>query len=335
MNISYYYLIGGQQEELGLSELKALLEIYDPYAKIVKCYTKVCIINHQNICTEKIIKRAGYVKEIGILLGLDDPVKPRFDYIELVKDHNIKWIKPLNLYSIRSEYIVSSFIKELAEKTRLDTYYRGKNYLHIIFTEEEVIIGKPLYKMNTHALEKRYPNKRPFFRSIALSPVFARLLINLSRVKEGEVLLDPFAGTGSILIESGFMGIRGIGTEIDYELVQGMSKNIKYYGLTNQLIVMGDSRYLSYISVDGVATDPPYGRAASTHGIDIIDLYKDFLEKMYYSVKRNRYIVFMSPYTLEDKIDEIICSSGLILKQKHYLYVHGSLTRIIYEVLRP
>jgi len=332
---TFYYLIGGEQEELGFSELKALLEIYDPSSKIIGCYTKICIVEHDKPIVGKILSRASYIKEAGFLIGLDDPLKPSYDYIDTIKEHNVKWIKPFNPYAIRSAHIVSRFVKELASKTGLSTYYCGKEYLHIIFTEEKIVVGKPVYRLNARALQDREPSKRPFFRSIALPPALSRLLINLSRVKEGEVLLDPFAGTGSILIEAGFMGIRGIGVEIDYELVHGMVKNISHYRLLDQIVVFGDSRELTYTYVDGVATDPPYGRAASTHGVDILKLYKSFLENMYYSVKKRGYVVFMAPYNLEKHIDELVCGSGLILKQKHYMYVHGSLTRIIYEVVRP
>ena len=131
------------------------------------------------------------------------------------------------------------------------------------------------------------------------------------------------------------MGIRGIGADIDPELVRGMRWNIEYYRLKNQILLCGDARELSYLLVDGIATDPPYGRAASTHGLDVLEVYMGFLEKAYYSVKRGGYIVFMAPLALENEVDEILCRIGLVLRNKHYIYVHGTLTRIIYEVVNP
>jgi tRNA (guanine10-N2)-dimethyltransferase len=40
-----------------------------------------------------------------------------------------------------------------------------------------------------------------------------RSLINLAKVRAGEMLLDPFAGTCGILIEPGLISIKGTGMQ--------------------------------------------------------------------------------------------------------------------------
>jgi tRNA (guanine10-N2)-dimethyltransferase len=40
-------------------------------------------------------------------------------------------------------------------------------------------------------------------------------MINLSQVKEGSLLLDPFCGTGTILIEPSYLKINSVGVDID------------------------------------------------------------------------------------------------------------------------
>ncbi|OYT37875.1 MAG: hypothetical protein B6U89_06635 [Desulfurococcales archaeon ex4484_58] len=172
-------------------------------------------------------------------------------------------------------------------------------------------------------------------RSIALTPDISRYLINLARVREGEILLDPFVGTGSILLEAGLMGIRGVGVDIDKELVEGSKKNLESYNLRNQLLIIGDSTSLTYHRVDGIATDPPYGRGASTHGLDLKRIYDLFIGNASESVKDRGYIIFMSPLHMEEYVKKIICEYGLIIRGIHYMYVHGGLTRVIYEVFKP
>ncbi len=44
-----------------------------------------------------------------------------------------------------------------------------------------------------------------------MSPKLARCMVNLTGVKENDLVLDPFCGTGGILIEAGIMGARVIG----------------------------------------------------------------------------------------------------------------------------
>ncbi len=49
-------------------------------------------------------------------------------------------------------------------------------------------------------LEARKVTHRPFSLPISLHPKLARALVNLARVPMGGVLLDPFCGTGGILL---------------------------------------------------------------------------------------------------------------------------------------
>jgi len=333
--LRYYYILGGFSEELSLSELKALLETYDPTARITEKYARVCVAEHSREVAEKIARRTCCIREIGLVLGYDDVHKPTYDYISEVHGE-YSWIKSLNPHSLHSSEFAEKYLRELSRLTGLPTEFRKGAYLRVVFSDERVIVGKPVYIPDTASFQQRKPSKRPFFRSIALTPAFSRLLVNLARVKEGEVLLDPFAGTGSILIEAGLMGVRGIGVDLDYVLVEGMKVNIEHYNLkAGSLILWGDSRELVYANVDGVSTDPPYGRSASTHGADVIEVYRRFLEKAKLSVKKRGYIVFIAPLNLEYVVDEMLCELGLIVRGKHYMYVHGALTRIIYEVLNP
>jgi len=330
----YYYLLGGASEELAFSELEALLETYDRDATVVEKCARVCVVKHSRNVVQKIVERAGYIRESGHIIGYDDLINPTYSYIDKISGE-YTWIKPLNPYSLRDEKLIEQYLQGLMRLTGVTGEYRRGPYLRAIFTERNVIIGAPRYVKDTKSFEQRKPSKRPFFRSISLPPEISRVLINLARVKEGEVLLDPFAGTGSVLIEAGFMGIRGIGVDIDRELVYGMIKNLEFFNLRDQIVILGDSREILYMNVDGVATDPPYGRAASTHGSSIQSIYRGFLEKMTHSVKSGGYIVFMAPLSIEDYVDSLVCELGLLVRRKHYIYVHGSLTRVIYEVVNP
>jgi len=47
------------------------------------------------------------------------------------------------------------------------------------------------------------------------------MMSNQALVKEGDCVLDPFAGTGSILVAASHFGALCFGSEIDKELLQG------------------------------------------------------------------------------------------------------------------
>jgi tRNA G10 N-methylase Trm11 len=108
--------------------------------------------------------------------------------------------------------------------------------------------------------------KKPFRReSLAISPRLARILINLSQVKEGEVLLDPFCGIGVILGEALLRGINAIGIDIDGNAVNNARENISW--LKNNYKIDADFKIINDDSgkirlneeIAGIATEPALG----------------------------------------------------------------------------
>ena len=90
-----------------------------------------------------------------------------------------------------------------------------------------------------------------------MSPKLARCMANLARVKEGDTVLDPFCGTGGILIEAGLIGCKVIGCDIDWKMKKGTATNLEYAGITDYKTHVVDVRELEmYEEVDAVVTDP-------------------------------------------------------------------------------
>ncbi len=333
---TYYFILSGENEELSIAELRALLETYGSTPINMKCYTMICLIRgiNDNILW-RIMHRAGYLKEAGLLLGVDDPYKPLFNYIEEILVEKPVWIKGTVFKSTIRVEKANKYVEKLNNMIGITSSFRKGKHIHLMFSEGKVFIGIPKAFLDTRSFYGRRPSTRPFFRSIALPVNLSRLLVNLTRVREGDVLLDPFCGTGSILIEASLMNIRVMGVDIDWELIRGSRRNLEYYGLRNHVLILGDSTILGFNNVDGIATDPPYGRAASTHGARVEEIYRLFLRNSAEYLKRGGYLVFMAPIRLSSFIDEELCINGFIIKDKHYMFVHGGLTRIIYEVYKP
>jgi tRNA (guanine10-N2)-dimethyltransferase len=333
---TYYFILSGENEELSIAELKALLETYSPTPINIECYTMICLVRgvKEDIIL-KIMRRAGYLKEAGLLISIDDPYKPTYNYTEEILVEKPAWIKGTIFKSTIRTAKANKYIEKLSNMLGITSSFKKGKYVHLMFSEGKVFIGLPLISLDTRSFHERRPSTRPFFRSIALPVNLSRLLVNLTRVRNGGVILDPFCGTGSILIEALLMNIRVIGVDIDWELIHGSRKNLEYYGLKNHVLILGDSRILSFNNVDGIATDPPYGRAASTHGVRVEEIYRLFLRNSAEYLRRGGYLVFMAPIELSGFIDEELCVNGFIIRGKHYMFVHGGLTRIIYEAYKP
>lgn len=323
----YYFVLRGDNEHLARGELQALLETYGVVERPL-CHSMICIADLDVDTLDRIRKRAGFIKEIGEFVLMDDIYEQTNlnEVKEYLKRLGESWVH----YSVLKPVVTREHIHRYLSSLCADCFkIRRGIEARILITEDKVIVG-----VKKHRLKTRNPTcKGPFHRSIALTPDISRALINLSRVREGEVLVDPFAGTGSVLIEAWFMGIRAIGVDIDWGLVHGMKTNLEYCGV-GDVVILGDSTTLEYLNIGGVATDLPYGRGASTHRVDIKKLYKLFIEKLSGCLPRNRYASFMIPHWLEDYVDDILATTGLRLRHRYYNYVHSGLTRVINVVVR-
>jgi tRNA (guanine10-N2)-dimethyltransferase len=186
-------------------------------------------------------------------------------------------------------------------------------------------IGKKLAKIDRSEFETRKVQFRPYFSPVSLHPRLARTLVNLSRVKRGQSLLDPFCGTGGIIIEAGLMGIKPTGSDIDKKMVEGCKKNLSSLNIKDATLFCSDIREVGSVlkKVDAIATDPPYGRSATTNGEKVSSLYNRAFETFANVLKPGRYVSILLPDKESIKIGE----EYLSLKESYAMRVHKSLTR--------
>ncbi len=117
-------------------------------------------------------------------------------------------------------------------------------------------------------LQQYRDESRPFISAeISTSPKICRTLLTLAGARPGDTVLDPFCGTGTLLMEAAILGMKCIGVDIDGNQVQGARSNMKW--LANDLgekleynILIGDAKGLSSLikkRVDAVAFEPILG----------------------------------------------------------------------------
>ncbi len=174
----------------------------------------------------------------------------------------------------------------------------------------------------------RRPRHRPFFHPSAIFPKLSRALVNLSRCKEGDVFLDPFAGTGSIPIEARLVGARVVAVDQAEAMVRGALSNMKHFGQDWMGVIRADSIHLPLSAVDAIATDIPYGRASSTRGRGPEEIMELLLPLLARVMKPNSLLVLMHPQQIP-----VGGTEAFSLQEEHHLHVHKLLTRTI-SVLR-
>lgn len=197
--------------------------------------------------------------------------------------------------------------------------------LRAIITEKTAYIGIKKAEISSSHFQQRRGHLRPFLLPITLHPKIARALVNLSSVKKNEVLLDPFCGTGGILLEAGLIGIRVIGSDIEQKMIDGCKKTLDFFGIRKYELNQCDIGQIqqSVTLVDVVVTDFPYGKATTTKKERITTLYDRAFASIASVLKKNGKAVI----GLSDKSMISLGENSLSLINVYENRVHRSLTR--------
>ncbi|HYU07581.1 MAG TPA: TRM11 family methyltransferase, partial [Thermoplasmata archaeon] len=189
---------------------------------------------------------------------------------------------------------------------------------------DEFVLGRIIHRVNRSRLETRKVAHRSFSLPISLHPKLARALVNLARIPRTGTLLDPFCGTGGIVLEAADLGIGAIGMDRDRRMVRGTRASMRQLELSAGLAVADAGRLpLRNARVQAIATDPPYGRAASTRGEPIERLYTRAFDAFADVLPKGAHAAVVLPS--EQAIE--IGSSRMELIERHELRVHRSLVR--------
>lgn len=187
----------------------------------------------------------------------------------------------------------------------------------------EVHVGRLLSSVDRAAFEARMNKRLPFHCPVSLHPKFARALVNLTRVPAGGSLLDPFCGTGAILAESYLAGLRSVGTDLSERMIEGARANLAHIGADATVTACDVGSIMDAVGpVDGVATDPPYGRSTSTNGEPLDDLYPRSFDAFANVLGRGSRLAIAVP-----EVSVLESAGGFRHLESHPLRVHRSLTR--------
>jgi tRNA (guanine10-N2)-dimethyltransferase len=190
-----------------------------------------------------------------------------------------------------------------------------------VFVNYKVICCR-LIKNIEKTFYNRKPHLKPEMNPTSLSPKLAKALINLSGVRRGKVL-DPFCGSGGILVEAGLMGLKPIGYDIEGYILEKARKNLEYYGINNFEIEQKDSTKIKG-RYNHIVSELPFGKNSRITD-ELETLYLDFLLAMDKMPVKKAVLVF--PDTVCYK--KLIEMTKLKILNEFDYYVHKSMTRKI------
>jgi tRNA (guanine10-N2)-dimethyltransferase len=191
-----------------------------------------------------------------------------------------------------------------------------------ILSEDRCYFGKVLFTFDRGTYDARNPGKRDFFHPGVMMPRMARTLVNIAGIQKGDRVLDPFCGTGGILIEADLLGARVIGSDFDPAMILGSRQNN-----AGSDLFLGDATRLPVQdrSLDAVVTDFPYGQSVCIRKTDTMDaLYSGALEEICRVLRPGKRTVVVTHRDISP-----IAAEFFIILQQHEQRVHKSLTRRI------
>jgi tRNA (guanine10-N2)-dimethyltransferase len=110
-------------------------------------------------------------------------------------------------------------------------------------------------------------------------------------------------------------------------MARGSLKNLAYFNIKPEGIVVADARNPPIKKTDCVVTDPPYGISATTLKRTTLQIVKEVLTASSEMLSNRRRICLAAPKTLN--IGDVGTVLGYKHLESHFVYVHRSLTREI------
>ncbi len=190
-----------------------------------------------------------------------------------------------------------------------------------VASEDRCYFGRVLLRIDRGGFEFRNPMRRPFFHPGVMMPRMARALINISLVRPGGRVFDPFCGTGGILLEAREIGARILGSDFDPLMVAGYRQNLPG---ADAMIADATAIPLSDHSLDAVVTDLPYGQSVRIRAESMNKLYDGSLAEIRRILRPERRAVIVTHRNITD-----IAARHFTILQAHEQRVHKSLTRRI------
>lgn len=328
------FVLSGEELTIPEAEIRALVQAYSPEERVTVLARRIVFSSlDREYIVNKIAKRAAYCRFGGIFLSQAE------HWEDLTDDLSSNVMDSTKSFVVSSETLDRETVREIGGKMKILTGARvSLDEPEFVFDAEE-IEGGYILAVSSQGFKKfswrlRRPRARKFFLPSAIYPKLACLLVNLSRVREGELFLDPFCGTGSLLIEASLMDIRVIGIDATKWIARGALLNLRGLDADFDGVFRCDSTSeLPFVnSIDAISTDVPYGRASSTKGKDTVSIMSEFAEQASRILSRNRkprFCVVMHPSHVEFAFD----TKKFELLERHFIYVHRNLTRAV-SVLR-
>jgi tRNA (guanine10-N2)-dimethyltransferase len=316
----FLFELSGEHPTLPLAELLATVRAECPIFNNILSGPGYAVIEFDESRLSSIARRLALTHRIGRFIGVwNESMDLAFSIPEGSIALRVRRFQE-NGKDLDIESITRSLGKHISHDRKVDLTdpdieMRG-------FVSDHLLIHMKVCEVDRTQYEQRKVKERPFFSPISLHPKYARALVNLTELKAGQTLLDPFCGTGGILIEASLLGLRTLGSDLSADMIEGCGRNLEHFDLDKGHLAAIDIGSIeeTFGKIDGIATDPPYGRSASTNKEELGRLYSRSMMSMRDTLSDDGRLAIIFPRHVDPP-------EGLMVEQSYLQKVHRSLNR--------
>lgn len=267
--------------------------------------------------TKNLHQNLAYTKNVYEIL-FSCPLK---DIFPVASKYNWQKIIENKTYAIRSsekniqEKEIADIIWASLKKPHVSLKNPEKS-IHFFLLQKKVYATLRLWK-NPNTFLHRTPHLRKEFYPASLDPQLALAMVNLTGSIKGTIV-DPFCGTGGILIEGALSGRTMFGFDISAWMLEKCRKNLQQYSLSVPL-QQGDATTFCK-KCAAIVTELPFGK--NTRSQDLETLYTEFLENA-----KNSTAIIVAGFPDFVEYKKIIKKIGWKIEHDFSWYLHKSLTK--------
>lgn len=272
-------------------EQAELLEKLQASGGVIKALEQVEVID--NATQEQIIDR--------ITTFLATKTRPTFSVHEINRPNQQRVISLQNIKNKLKERNVSSrFIDSTASGLSASVLlHQNVEEITVVYQENQTVLARTIWVQDIDdwtIRDRQKPERDP--KRGMLPPKLARMMINFvsSDIQNASTkrLLDPFCGSGTVLMEGMMTGWQVIGSDLSPEAVQDSAANMhwfsqKYNQPENYTLFIADAATVNISQlgkkVDAIVTEPFLGKP-KPNSRELPNIFKG-LEKMYWGCLKN------------------------------------------------
>mgnify|MGYP006272986763 CR=1 FL=1 len=189
--------------------------------------------------------------------------------------------------------------------------------IEIFLYNEMAYVTKRIW-VNTDDFNSRKAHNRPASHPTSTHPKLSKAMVNLTGVHKGTIV-DPFCGSGGILLEAGLMRLCTVGYDISEKMLEMCRINLEQWKVKDYELKVRDALTLDDLSY--IVTDPPYGRNTTPSNLE--KLYQKFLHRLKIKLRKRAVVVFPDFFDYKRAAK----NAGLKIIDEFDWYVHKSMTR--------